>query len=85
MTLPREHRTKLHSTNPIERLNGEIKRRTDVVAIFSNEAAITRIIGATLMEQPDEWAVPRRRHMTFETMAQVSDNPIVMLSAVPGA
>ncbi len=85
MTFPREHRAKLHSTNPIERLNGEIKRRTDVVGIFPNEAAITRLIGAILMEQSDEWVVQRARYMTLETMAPVSDNPITMLSAVPGA
>lgn len=84
MTFPKEHRTKLHSTNPIERLNGEIKRRTDVVGIFPNEAAITRLIGAILMEQSDEWAVRRARYMTLETMAPVSDNPIIVLSAVPG-
>jgi len=84
MTFPREHRAKLHSTNPIERLNGEIKRRTDVVGIFPNEAAITRLVGAILMEQSDEWAVQRARYMTLETMAPVSDNPIIMLSAVPG-
>jgi transposase-like protein len=84
MTFPKEHRLKLHSTNPIERLNGEIKRRTEVVGIFPNEAAITRLIGAILMEQSDEWAVQRARYMTLETMAPVSDNPIVMLSAVPG-
>ena len=85
MTFPKEHRLKLHSTNPIERLNGEIKRRTEVVGIFPNEAAITRLIGAILMEQSDEWAVQRARYMTLETMAPVSDNPIAMLSAVPGA
>ena len=84
MTFPKEHRAKLHSTNPIERLNGEIKRRTDVVGIFPNEAAITRLVGAILMEQSDEWAVQRARYMTLETMAPLSDNPIVMLSAVPG-
>jgi transposase-like protein len=84
MTFPKEHRTKLHSTNPIERLNGEIKRRTEVVGIFPNEPAITRLIGAILMEQSDEWAVQRGRYMSLETMAPVSDNPIVMLSAVPG-
>lgn len=84
MTFPREHRAKLHSTNPIERLNGEIKRRTEVVGIFPNEAAITRLVGAILMEQSDEWAVQRARYMTLETMAPVSDNPIIMLSAVPG-
>lgn len=85
MTFPKEHRAKLHSTNPIERLNGEIKRRTEVVGIFPNEAAITRLIGAILMEQSDEWAVQRARYMTLETMAPLSDNPIVTLSAVPGA
>jgi transposase-like protein len=85
MAFPKEHRTKLYSNNPIERLNGEIKRRTNVVGIFPNEAAITRLIGASLLEQNDEWAVQRARYMTLETMAPLSDNPIVMLSAVPGA
>jgi transposase-like protein len=84
MTFPKEHRAKLHSTNPIERLNGEIKRRTEVVGIFPNEAAIVRLVGAILMEQSDEWAVQRARYMTLETMAPLSDNPIIMLSAVPG-
>ena len=55
MDVPREHRPKIHSSNPIERLNGEIKRRTDVVGIFPKEAAITRLIGAILLEQSDEW------------------------------
>ena len=85
MTFPREHRAKIYSTNPIERLNGEIKRRTNVVGIFPNEAAITRLIGAIILEQNDEWAVQRARSMTLETMAPLSDNPIVMLSAVPGS
>jgi len=83
MTFPAAHRTKLHSTNPIERLNGEIKRRTEVVGIFPNEAAITRLIGAILLEQNDEWTVQRGRYMTLETIAPLSDDPIVMLSAVP--
>lgn len=55
MTFPQQHRAKLLSTNPIERLNGEIKRRTDVVGIFPNEAAIRRLVGAILMEQTEEW------------------------------
>jgi transposase-like protein len=84
MAFPKEHRAKLYSTNPIERLNGEIKRRTNVVGIFPNEASITRLIGAILLEQNDEWAVQRGRYMSLETMAPLSDNPIVVLSAVPG-
>jgi putative transposase len=79
MAFPAAHRTKLHSTNPIERLNGEIKRRTEVVGIFPNEDAITRLIGAILLEQNDEWAVQRSRYMTLETMAPLSDDPIVSL------
>ena len=79
MTFPAAHRTKLHSTNPIERLNGEIKRRTEVVGIFPNEAAIVRLIGAILLEQNDEWAVQRSRYMTLETMAPLSDDPLVSL------
>jgi transposase-like protein len=85
MGFPAAHRAKLHSTNPIERLNGEIKRRTEVVGIFPNEQAITRLVGAILMEQSEEWAVQRARYMTLETMAPMSNDPIVMLSAVTGA
>ena len=73
MTFPREHRTKLHSTNPIERVHAEIKRRTNVVGIFPNEDAVTRLVGAILLEQNDEWAVARR-YMTLESIAQTSDN-----------
>ncbi len=82
MGFPKEHRAKLHSTNPIERLNGEIKRRTDVVGIFPNEGAIRRLVGAILLEQNDEWAVQRGRYMTLETMAGLSDDPIIKLPAV---
>lgn len=83
MNFPAQHRTKLHSTNPLERLNGEIKRRTDVVGIFPSEAAITRLVGAILLEQNDEWAVHRTRYMTLETLATMSDDPLVSLPAVP--
>jgi transposase-like protein len=79
MTFPAAHRAKLHSTNPLERLNGEIKRRTEVVGIFPNEAAIVRLVGAILLEQNDEWAVQRSRYMTLETLAPLSDDPIVSL------
>jgi transposase-like protein len=79
MTFPPQHRTKPHSTNPIERLNGEIKRRTEVVGIFPNEDAIVRLIGAILLEQNDEWAVQRARYMTLETIAPLSDDPTVSL------
>jgi len=82
MTFPTQHRTKLHSINPLERLNGEIKRRTEVVGIFPNEAAILRLVGAILLEQNDEWAVQRSRYMTLESIAPFGDDPIVTLPAV---
>jgi putative transposase len=79
MSFPPQHRTKLHSTNPLERLNGEIKRRTEVVGIFPNEAAIVRLVGAILLEQNDEWAVQRARYMTLATIAPLGDDPTVIL------
>lgn len=84
MTFPPAHRLKLHSTNSLERLNGEIKRRTEVVGIFPNEAAIVRLVGAILLEQNDEWAVQRARYMTLETLAPLSDDPLVSLSIPAG-
>src|SRR4030081_3180331 len=82
MSFPKDHRPKIHSTNPLERLNGEIKRRTEVVGIFPNEAAITRLVGAILLEQNDEWAVQRARYITLESIAPVSDDAIVSLPVV---
>ncbi len=81
MTFPKQHWAKLHSTNPIERLNGEIKRRTEVVGIFPNDDAIVRLVGALLIEQNDEWAVQRSRYMTLETIATMSDDPLISLPA----
>src|SRR3982751_1902902 len=60
MAFPAQHRTKLHSTNTLERLNKEVKRRADVVGIFPSEASITRLIGAVLLEANDEWQLQHR-------------------------
>ena len=82
MSFPPEHWSKLHSTNGLERLNGEIKRRTEVVGIFPNDEAIVRLVGAILLEQNDEWAVQRARYMTLETIATLSDDAAVSLPAM---
>jgi transposase-like protein len=79
-----DHRTKLHSTNPLDRLNGEIKRRTNVVGIFPNEAALVRLVGAILLEQNDEWTVTKR-YLSLETMVPMSDNPDVTPPALAAA
>jgi len=71
MTFPEQHRTKLHSTNPLERLNKEVKRRADVVGIFPNEDSITRLIGAVLLEQNDEYQL-QSRYMQIEGMAALA-------------
>ena len=70
MSFPRQHRTKLHSTNPGEHLNKEVKRRADVVGILPNEASINRLIGAVLFEQNDEWQTASR-YMQVETFVQI--------------
>jgi len=81
MTFPKAHRVQIHSTNPLERLNAEIKRRTDVVGIFPNEAAITRLVGALLLEQNDEWQL-QRRYLQLEGLQALTDNQPARLSAV---
>ena len=82
MSFPSEHWVKIHSTNGVERLNGEVKRRTDVIGNFPDEDSIVRLVGAILLEQNDEWAVQRARYMTLETMAALSDDPVVGLPAM---
>jgi putative transposase len=75
MSFPAQHRAKLHSTNPLERLNKEIKRRADVVGIFPNEDSINRLIGAVLLEANDEWQL-QHRYMQIEGMAELA-TPII--------
>ena len=84
MNFPARHRRKLHSTNPLERLNGEIKRRTKVVGIFPNEAAITRLIGAILLEHHDEWAIQRHRYMPLENGEPIDDDPTASIQKLAG-
>ena len=72
---PAQHRTKLHSTNPLERLNREVKRRADVVGIFPNEDSITRLVGAVLLEANDEWQL-QHRYMQAEGMAELNNTMI---------
>ena len=81
MSFPREHWPQIASTNPLERLNGEVKRRSDVVGIFPNAAAVVRLVGALMLEQNDEWAVSRR-YMSLESLAVLSDAPRVSLPGV---
>ena len=81
MAFPREHWAQIASTNPLERLNREIKRRADVVGIFPNDPAVIRLVGALMLEQNDEWAITRR-YMSLESLASLSDDPVLRLSAV---
>ena len=68
MSFPREHGAQIASTNPLERLNGEVKRRSDVVGIFPSDRAAVRLVGALMLEQTDEWAVSRR-YMSLESLS----------------
>jgi putative transposase len=81
MSFPKAHRTQIHSTNPLERVNAEVKRRTDVVGIFPNENAVIRLVGALLLEQNDEWQL-QRRYMQLEGLQSLSNNHAARLSAV---
>jgi putative transposase len=81
MDLPKAHWLQIHSTNPLERQNAEIKRCTNVVGIFPNERAVTRLVGAILLEQNDEWT-PQRRYMQLEGLQTLSDTAPARLPAV---
>ncbi len=71
---PKTHRVKLHSTNTLERLNKEVKRRSDVVGIFPNEASITRLLGAVLAEQNEDWLL-QNRYMLQQSMLEIDQKP----------
>lgn len=81
MSFPKAHRVQIHSTNPLERLNAEVKRRTNVIGIFPNDNAIIRLVGAMMLEQNDEWSL-QRRYMQLEGLLSLSDNQPARLSAV---
>jgi transposase-like protein len=75
-SFPAEHGSKIHSTNGLERLNGEVERRTEVAGIFPNDHTLVRLVGAILLEQNDEWAVRRARYMTLAVLQSlVSPQP----------
>jgi len=89
MAFPKEHWSKLRSTNPLERVNREIGRRSDVVGIYPNDAALVRLAGALLIEQNDEWLVGRR-YLSEESLAAVlaraaDAQTVVEVSALPAA
>ena len=81
MAFPREHWPQIASTNPLERVNKEIKRRSDVVGIFPNDDAIIRLVGALMLETNDEWTVVRR-YMGLESLVRITDTPNPRLPAV---
>lgn len=78
---PHAHQLQIHSTNPLERLNAEVKRRTDVVGIFPNERSIIRLVGAMMIEQNDEWAL-QRRSMQLEGLQSLCAKQSARLSTV---
>jgi putative transposase len=81
MDYPREHWAQIASTNPLERVNKEIKRRADVVGIVPNDEAVIRLVGALMLEQSDEWAVSRR-YFSLESLARLADTHLTQLPAM---
>lgn len=81
MSFPKGHWAKLHSTNAIERLNGEVKRRI-AVFVFPNDEAIVRLVGALLLDKNDDWSVQRAFYSTLETIAPMGENDVISLPAV---
>jgi transposase-like protein len=83
---PREHRRRLHSTNPLERLHKEVKRRTNVVGILPNRASLVRIVATLLQEQDDEWQVADRRYFSAGSMIYIDqlggETPRELLAAI---
>ena len=72
---PRAHWRKIASTNPLERINKEIKRRSNVVGIFPDDASVIRLVGAVLLDQHDDWAIAERRYLSEESMAAINTTP----------
>lgn len=82
MVFPASHHPQIHSTNPLERLNKEIRRRSNVVSIFPNRDAVIRLIGSVLIEQQDEWLAAEKRYMSLDSMAKLLPSPDNLLSAL---
>ena len=81
MASPREHWAQTGSMIPPERLNTEMKRRSEVIGLVPNDRAAIRLVGALMLEQNDEWAVGRR-YMSLESLSPMSDDPVLSLPAV---
>jgi hypothetical protein len=80
---PRAHWRKIWSTNPLERINKEIKRRSNVVGIFPDDASVIRLVGAVLLDQHDDWAIAERRYLSEESMAAIDHDPEEITTTEP--